>query len=92
MTIETDWSQGHGIKTSNADLSDGTRMELHHTNEAIEIKSGAVSSAQSLQNQRSRLANHYVEAFKDAREHIENGRSNWEFSHACHSAYFSCFP
>lgn len=91
VTIETDWSLGHGIKTSNAQLDNGTTIELHHTNEAITIESGARATAQSFQTRRSRLANHYVAAFKHAREHIEQGRSNWDFSQACHAAYFSCF-
>ncbi|TWJ06646.1 Gfo/Idh/MocA family protein [Altererythrobacter ishigakiensis] len=92
VTIETDWSQGHGLKTSKAELNDGVRIELHHTNETFEITGDVHDTVQCFQNERSRLANHYVEAFRDAREHIEQGRSNWEFSQACHASYFSCFP
>lgn len=92
VTIETDWSQGNSIKTSHAALNDGTRIELHHTNEAIEVTGDANDWGQSFQNERSRLANHYIAAFRDAHEHIEHGRSNWEFSLACHASYFSCFP
>jgi predicted dehydrogenase len=92
VTIETDWSRGHGIKTSHAQLNDGTRLDLHHTNEAIEIAGQAMDLVRCFQNERSRLANHYVEAFRDACQHIKQGRSNWGFSHACHAAYFSSFP
>lgn len=91
-TLEIDFTQGHGIKTSNAKLSDGSQMELHHTNEALTISGGPAEFARSYQNATSRLANHYLGAFDDALEHFKNGKSNWEFSHACHSAYFSCFP
>lgn len=91
-TLEIDFTQGHGIKASNAKLDDGSQWELHHTNEALAISGSSHDVAHSFQNATSRLANHYIGAFDDALEHIKQGRSNWDFSHACHSAYFSCFP
>jgi len=90
--LEIDFTQGHGIKTSNANLSDGSQMELHHTNEALSVSGSSADFTRSYQNATSRLANHYVGAFNEACELFERGDSNWGFSAACHSAYFSCFP
>ncbi len=92
VTIDTDWSKNHAMKTSSAKINHGTRMELHHTNETIEITGTARQTFECFQNARSRLANHYVAAFQDASKHIEKGHSNWDFSLACHAPYFSCFP
>ena len=93
VTIECNWTTGLNHKSSRLVFGSGERLVLDHTNEALLRAAPADPDyvTASYRTPRPRLINHYIRAFTDAAEAVSSGRSNWEFSSACHNPYFSAF-
>ena len=93
VTIECSWRSGINHKSSRVVIGSGERLVLDHTGEAFQktAPDGTVEVSADYRNERARLTNHYIRAFRDAARVVSQGRSNWEFSEACHYPYFEAF-
>ena len=93
VTIECNWRARNSHKSSRVVFGSGQRLVLDHTNQALlRAEPNDVDYVtESYRNLRPRLTNHYIRAFADAAAAVSAGRSNWEFSAACHYPYFSAF-
>ena len=93
VTIECSWRSGVNHKSSRVVIGSGEKLILDHTGEAFmkTARDGKVEMTADYKNERERLTNHYIRAFRDAARVLSQGLSNWEFSEACHYPYFEAF-
>ena len=91
VTIECNWRSGVNHKSSRVVIGSGKKMVLDHTGQTLREtnRKGNEEIASDFWNERERLTNHYIRALRDAVRVISAGRSNWEFSAACHYPYFA---